>query len=157
MNSPKRIGFVGGWGHHYSQGFPSADASIASAVCGDGYDENAAKSVCARLKAEWYESFDEMLNTFHPDLVSVGSVYGKAGQFIIQALDANLPVVSDKPIAADWETFHTIQRVANSRPCSLVTEYDMRARPEFRGARSVPERDLPTQRSTWRRSRRVGG
>ncbi len=64
-------------------------------------------------------------------------MYARNGEFVVAALERDIPVVSDKPIAADWETLHRIQALTQGTGRVLLTEFDFRARREFRAMRAA--------------------
>ena len=75
-----RIAFIGGLGHNflYGQIDPAGRYAVdAIAWAGDGYDGEAAKTraaACDRVK--WFDDANQMLDTFGPDVVNVGAMYG---------------------------------------------------------------------------------
>jgi predicted dehydrogenase len=135
------IGFIGGCGHHYLRELV-ARKTVTAAVCGDGYDDEAAQSFSRRLSgSHYYETVDAMLSVARPDVISVGSVFGYIGDFVAVALENNLPTVSDKPIAVSREQLDRI-RVQCTPGRRLITEFDARARREFRAARKAVQDGL---------------
>lgn len=148
-SSPPRLAFLGGLGHHYLR-LVIPDTTIdleAVAVTGDGRDDEAARRLAdavgssARVDVKWFDSPGELLDTFKPDVVSVGTIYGHNGELAAQALAHGAAVVSDKPIAATWEQFQALQELtsrADARP--LITEFPFRATNAFVAAhRAVRE------------------
>ncbi|MGA2229315.1 MAG: Gfo/Idh/MocA family oxidoreductase [Tepidisphaeraceae bacterium] len=141
-----KLGFIGGWGHHYLRALlaeKASEISIAPAVAGDGIDADAARRLATALGvATWYDSPEKMFAGFKPDGVSVGAVYGHNGEIIAEALRRNIPVVSDKPVAATWEQLSVLRELAQDQRRILVTEFDFRCRPEFRAAQEAIARKL---------------
>lgn len=134
-----RIGFVGGNGHHYLRGFIKSppDKSVFVAACGDGADDAAAERWGKSHNAQWFDSFDTLCRDFKPDVISVGAVYGRNGEWVAKALEHRVPVVSDKPIASSWKQLDRIHALINETKLNVITEFDMRCRPEFRAARQA--------------------
>jgi len=134
-----RIAFVGGNGHHYLRGFLNDPAAldVRAGACGDGFDDAAAKRWADANKCQWSDSFDDLCKTLQPDVVSVGAVYGKNGEWVARALEHNLPVVSDKPIASTWQQLDRIRELTQKTGLNVITEFDMRCRAEFRAAREA--------------------
>jgi predicted dehydrogenase len=130
------IGFIGGCGHHYLREL--VERKVATAVvCGDGHDDPAAKALAERLSgAHYYDTAEAMLNVARPQVISVGAVYGYNGDFVAAALEHNLPVVCDKPIAASTQQLNRIRMLCIPGR-HLVTEFDARVRREFRAARKA--------------------
>jgi predicted dehydrogenase len=134
-----RIGFVGGNGHHYLRGFIKSppDKDVVVAACGDGYDDAAAERWSKSHACQWYDSFDVLCQDFKPDVISVGAVYGKNGEWVARALERHVPVVSDKPIASTWKQLDRIHQLIDETKLNVITEFDMRCRAEFRAARKA--------------------
>jgi predicted dehydrogenase len=133
-----KLGFIGGWGHHYVRQLLKPDQSpipIQAAVCGDGYDTQAAERLFGTLSsAVWFDDPIRMFNEFQPNAVSIGSIYGHNGDLIAQALRRKIPTVSDKPIAASWEQLGILRDLCRDPNQIVLTEFDFRCRPEFRAA-----------------------
>src|SRR5439155_548896 len=53
--------------------------------------------------AKDYPDAASLLDDFKPDAVSVGTIFGRNGDLVAMALQRNIPVVSDKPIATTRE------------------------------------------------------
>jgi len=134
-----RIGFVGGNGHHYLRGFitspPGKDVAVAA--CGDGADDAAAQRWSNAHACRWYDSFDVMCQDFKPDVISVGAVYGRNGEWVARALERHIPAVTDKPAAATWKQLDRLHELVNQTKLNVITEFDMRCRAEFRAARQA--------------------
>jgi predicted dehydrogenase len=131
-----KIGFIGGWGHHYLRG-AAGEPSVEVAVAGDGRDEAAALRLSKSLGGQWFEDATRMLDNFKPDAVSVGTWYAHNGDWVATALERNIPVVSDKPIAASWQQFERLVKLTADPSRILLTEFDFRAKPEFLAARQA--------------------
>lgn len=147
-----RLAFIGGWGHHYLRGAitdPACGIDSPVAVASDGRDPAAARafanSLIANQKATvtWFDDPLAMLDQFRPEALSVGTVYALNGDFAAEALQQNIPVVSDKPVAASWEQFQRLERLTAGAPHRvLATEFDFRCRPDFVAAKSAVEAGL---------------
>ena len=136
-----RLAFIGGHGHHYLRAALSDPAlHIARPVpfAGDGVDDDKARAMADALgDIQWFEDARRMLDTTRPDAVSVGAVYARNGGFVTEALERDVPVVSDKPVAADWETLRRIQNLTKETNRTLLTEFPFRSQPEFRAVRAA--------------------
>lgn len=135
-----KLAFIGGWGHHYLRA-AVGDAACgigAVAVCGDGHDDAAARRLAGQLPAAaWFDAPQAMLDTFAPDVVSVGAVYGHNADMIALAVQRGIPVVSDKPVAATWAQLDRLESLLRDPARVLITEFDFRSRPCFRAARQA--------------------
>lgn len=137
-----RIAFIGGSGHHHlarilrDEGVPGPHEV---AVAGDGVDELAARNFHAGLaRGQWFDDALAMLHRFKPEAVSVGAVYARNGDWIAQAWERDLPVISDKPVAASLDQLRRLERLARANPRRvLVTEFEYRSNPAFRAARQA--------------------
>jgi predicted dehydrogenase len=135
------VGFIGGCGHHYLRQLVERHTATA-AVCGDGHDDVAARALADRLPgAHYYETVEALFDVARPEVISVGAVYGYIGDFVAAALERDLPTVSDKPIAATRRQLDRI-RVLCTPGRHLITEFDARARREFRAARKAVQEGL---------------
>lgn len=138
---PLRIGFVGGHGHHYLAGalrdeFLHVEATaMASDPPGAGDPEAARKRAERFGDAQWFDSPEEMFDRFKPTVVNVGAVYALNGPIARQALERNLPVVCDKPVAATWDDYHALAAVVQGK--RLITEFNFRAWACFRAVRQL--------------------
>jgi len=136
-----RLAFIGGFGHHYLRAAitdPSCGIDQPVAIAGDGHDNSRAHSFAATIPgARWYTDALDMFDQFRPHAVSIGSVYGFNSDLAALALERDIPVVSDKPIAANWDQFHRLQTLTRDPRRVIVTEFDFRCRPEFIAARQA--------------------
>ncbi len=136
-----RLAFIGGYGHHYLRG-ALADSGAAIErpipVAGDGVDDERARAFAASLgDVRWFDDARDMLDAARPDVVSVGGVYARNGDWAAASLKRDIPVVSDKPVAASWEALHRLQALTEGTSRVLLTEFPFRALPEFRAARAA--------------------
>ena len=135
-----RLAFIGGYGHHYLRHLlrePDA-GQYTVALASDGHDAEAARQLMAKLgQVTWYDDPRHLLDAFGPDVVSVGAVYGYNGDIAALALERDIPVVSDKPIAATWEQLQRLRELTVEKPRILLTEFPFRSQPEFRAARAA--------------------
>lgn len=135
-----KVAFVGGWGHRMLRPMlDEADPKIdAVAVAGDGVDDPRAEDYCRQLgRAEWFSDGRKMLEQFRPDVVNVAGVYGTNARWIVEALRAGIPVVSEKPIATSWEELAAIQAVLAEKGGHLFTEFTFRCLASLRSARQA--------------------
>ena len=70
-------------------------------------------------------------------MVSIGAVYGYNGDVAALALERDIRVVSDKPVAATWEQWHRLRALTDQRSRVLLTEFPFRSQQEFRAARTA--------------------
>jgi predicted dehydrogenase len=139
-----RIAFIGGHGHHYLKNLlHQKDLELEVAASSDGYDTPAAQralpkwTVPHRPAPCWFETPCELFDQFKPDVVSIGAVYAHNGTLAAQALERDIAVVCDKPIAASWSQLEQLRALTENTPRKLLTEFPFRARPEFRAARAA--------------------
>ena len=136
-----RLAFIGGHGHHYLRaalGDPGADIARPVPVAGDGVDDERARAFAASLgDVRWFDDAREMLDTARPDVVSIGAVYAQNSEWIAPALERDIAVVSDKPVAATWEALARLRALTEGTKRLLLTEFPFRARPEFLAARAA--------------------
>lgn len=137
-----KIGFIGGFGHHYLRGALSDDAiaidrPIAFAPSA-AHDDRAAAIAKQLGDVTFYDDAQTLLDRFKPDVVSVGAIYALNGDHAAAALERGIPVVSDKPIAATWAQLGRLRELVQANPASvLLTEFDFRSRAVFRAARQA--------------------
>lgn len=140
---PLRLGFIGGFGHHYLRGALSdPDLTIeALAVAGDGREPDAARGKFKDLldRATWFDDPVAMFDAFRPTVVSIGGVYAHNSGIIVEALRRGVAVVADKPIAATWKALDALREAASDGNKALLTEFDFRSRATFRAARAAVE------------------
>ncbi len=140
-----KLAFIGGNGHHYLKG-ALQDESIAItalAAASDGADPAGAKRNAENLGiSEFFDDTSKMLDSFKPDVVSVGAIYAHNGDCVAACLKRDIPVVSDKPIAGTWEQLAMLRELAAGTNRVIVTEFDFRSRPEFRAARKAVQDGL---------------
>ncbi|MAE64259.1 MAG: hypothetical protein CMJ18_08280 [Phycisphaeraceae bacterium] len=141
MSAALRMAFIGSCGHHYLSRFATGRSPrcAAVAVAPDGCGSAAPMHVVEGI--DGFEHFDDpidMLDRFRPDVLSVGAVYGHNGTFVAAALERDIPVCSDKPIAASWAQLERISSLLDADPRRVVvTEFPMRCDPAFRAARDA--------------------
>lgn len=136
-----RIAFIGGHGHHYLKNLLSrSEGEVEVAVASDGHDEAAARNWIAKISSsspQWFGSPRELFEHFQPEVVSIGAVYGYNGDIVAQALERDIPVVCDKPIAANWAQLDRLRQLTQGNSRVLLTEFPFRSQPEFRAARQA--------------------
>lgn len=116
----------------------ACDIDTPVAVAGDGHDNAAAEALARSIPdARWYTDPANMLDHFLPHAVSIGAMYGFNGDLAALALERDIPVVSDKPIAATWEQFHRLRELARDSRRVIATEFDFRCQPAFVAARQA--------------------
>ena len=136
-----RLAFIGGHGHHYLRAAltdPGVVVERPVPIAGDGIDDEKAKEFGATLgDVRWFDDARDMLDTTGPDVVSIGAVYARNGEWAAADLERGIAVVSDKPVAASWEALARLKTLTEGTEHLLLTEFPFRARPEFRAARAV--------------------
>ena len=139
MSSPRepRVLFVGGSGHHYLR--RAVTDPTRGLFVADPDAPGAAEAMAERGGFAMFDgSLASAVDDFAPDIVSVGTVYGKAGEHVLAARQLGLPVVTDKPAAATWEQLAALEaREAIGGP--ILTEFDWRAQPALRAAKKLVE------------------
>jgi len=139
IDQPLRLAFLGGNGHHYLKGaLNDTGLSVAAVAVAPGYQDadDARRAFAAQVDAgaTWYDSAEALLDGFAPDVVSVGTWYAHNGPVALQALRRGVPTVSDKPVAADWDTLEQLEALLGEDGPVLATEFDFRSRATFRAA-----------------------
>jgi predicted dehydrogenase len=136
-----RLAFIGGFGHHYLRGaLTDASMTIDEPVAyapGSAEDKDADPLAKTGKKVQRFADVASLLRDYRPDVVSVGTVFGRAGDVIAQVLEQDLPVVSDKPVATTWEQLERLRNLTRGNNRVLLTEFDFRSRPSFRAARQA--------------------
>ena len=117
---PLRIGLVGGWGHESVKRYPGAELAWACDA-----DEKA-RDRAAAGNHPVFSSMDELLREFQPDVVYIGSVFGRNGSLAVAAMEQGLPVVSEKPIAADRPTLNRLRELSSTTNLGVIAEFAMR-------------------------------
>jgi predicted dehydrogenase len=127
-----RVLFIGGSGHHYLRSALADpnDALFLADPDAPGAAEAMAERGGFRVNAE---PLAEAAAWFRPDVVSVGSVFGRAGDYVVEAGRLGLPVVTDKPAAASWAQLEALEQIDTP----IVTEFNWRAEPALRAARNL--------------------
>lgn len=136
-----RIGFIGGYGHHYLRQLlrePESQREYSVAAASDGHDAQAARGLSEKIgTSRWFDTPSQLLDEFRPEVVSIGAVYGFNGEVAALALERGISVVSDKPIAATWAQMERLRELTQDKARVLLTEFPFRAQAEFRAARAA--------------------
>lgn len=136
-----RVAMIGGRGHHFiTAAFGSIEGVTLAAVAADGFDDAAERYRNSEVfgDAKYCEDPLAMLDEVKPDLVSIGPRAACNARFICAALERNIHVVSDKPIADSVEELAQIKALLAAKPDRLLlTEFDMRAGDAWRAMRHV--------------------
>jgi len=128
-----KIGIVGGYGHEGLKRLPGAELAWAC----DGYDQQAVTRGAALGCKRIFPSMESLLTDFQPDLVYIGTVYAGNGRLAVQALEQGFDVVSEKPLAADWETLNRLSALTASGERRAIAEFAMRWSAPFQKAREL--------------------
>lgn len=139
-----KIAFIGGHGHFYLQRLlQNPDLPVEIAVSGDGYDDEAAKNTLAKVTTpyraapQWFDSPVALLDEFRPEIVSIGAVYAHNGTLAALALERDIAVISDKPVAVNSPQLERLRALTSGNGRVLLTEFPFRCQPEFRAARAA--------------------
>ena len=137
-----RLAFIGGWGHHVVRGATRDEAMDieAVAVASDRRDDERTRwkfQSDLESGATWYDDPVRMLDEFKPTAVNIGGVYAHDGPLAVEALQRDIPVVVEKPIAATWDDYHALREVTDDTNRVLLTEFASRSTPAFRAARQA--------------------
>lgn len=125
-----KIGIVGGYGHLSVKHYPGVTLIWAL----DGYDE----AVVARADgATVHPSLEAMIAAEAPDLVYIGTAYGRNGLLAVRALELGVSVVCEKPMAADEPTLERLHELTADGKRRIVSEFAMRWSPAFVKAREL--------------------
>lgn len=139
-----KLAFIGGHGHHYLKALTKRpDLELQIAVASDGFDAPAARHSWQKLAAPskneplWFDSPQQLFDEFAPDIVNIGAVYAHNGTIAAQALERDVAVVCDKPIAANWAQLERLRELTKGNARVLLTEFPFRCQREFRAARQA--------------------
>ncbi|MBW3637875.1 MAG: Gfo/Idh/MocA family oxidoreductase, partial [Armatimonadetes bacterium] len=107
-----RLAFIGGNGHHYLRHLLNEKEGVEIAVAGDGSDNDAARGLAQKIGAQlFFETPQALLDEFQPEIVNIGAVYGHNGAIAALALERDIAVVTDKPVAATWEQLERLREL----------------------------------------------
>ncbi len=136
--------FVGGNGHHYLMRTVKEEAAQAVGCACDGVDAEASANLPGRFDTDvpFFDDYHAAMDKLPIDAVSVGAVYAHNGEVVRAALKRGLKVVSDKPIATTWEQLAKIEALCTQKECTLLTEFDLRSRVNFRAAQQAIKQGL---------------
>jgi predicted dehydrogenase len=128
--------FVGGTGHHYLSRLV-ASGRVTGELLVDPTDAEASHQRAKTIGVPAAEGeLADAVEHVDPDVISVGTTYSRNGRYVLEALQTDLPIVSDKPVAVDRATLDAVG-AAVSISTRLISEFDRRARRHFRAAREV--------------------
>ena len=142
MNNEICVAMIGGNGHHYiTKAFGNIPGVRLVAMAADGRDEAILRY---RQEPYWdsavqyFDNYEEMLDAVKPDLVSVGCQPCFNAPAVAAALERNIHVVSDKPIANSCDELDRLKSLTAAKPdLLLLTEFDMRSREAWAAARDA--------------------
>ena len=103
-------------------------------------DPGKMKGFCLQYKLDvpCFTSFDEMCDTIKPDLVIVTTVDVTHAQYVIQALDRKISVVSEKPLCINAEQCRQIREAKARNPeVFAVTSHNARYSPLTQKVKSM--------------------
>lgn len=128
-----KIGIVGGYGHESPRRYPGAEVAWAA----DGYDQKAFERARSHEGAATYSSPEALFSDFCPDVVYVGSAYGRNGRLAIKALERGFPVISEKPLASSEAELRRLTELTVAGRGRVIAEFAMRWSPALREARRL--------------------
>ncbi len=79
----------------------------------------------------------QMLDTVDCDVVAVGDLYADRGRWLLQALQRDKHVISDKPVCIGMEELDAIEREARRRDLCVGCLFDLRDLGAFIGLRNL--------------------
>lgn len=140
-----KIAFIGGNGHFLLRSIVKSanDHSITEvAWAGDGLDDAKAKASFDALDCPvnktWFDDRQAMYEQFKPAAVNIGVRYGRNGDYIAQALQRDIPVLSDKPVAGTAAQLERLKEITQGKAHRIVlSEFPFRANPAFVAARQA--------------------
>jgi predicted dehydrogenase len=128
-----KIAFIGGSGHFYLSALSARD-DVQRAAAGDEY----AQARFADSGATWFDDPRDMLDRFKPDVVNIGAIPGHNGDWVAAVLERDIPIVTDKPVAATWAQLEYVAALCEANPKRIVvTEFPLRCYPAFAAARQA--------------------
>jgi predicted dehydrogenase len=132
-----KLGFIGGSGHFYLSAL-SDRPDVQCAACG-GAD---AKARFADRGVPWFDDPSDMFDSFKPNVVNIGAIPAHNSDWVIAALERNIPAVTDKPVAANWSQLDRITALCDADAKRVViTEFPLRCHRAFAAAHRAVQAD----------------
>jgi len=128
-----KIGLIGGYGHESPRWYPGAELAWAA----DGYDQRALERARTQPGAAAFSSPQDLFADFRPDVVYIGSAYGRNGRLAIEAMESGFPVVSEKPLATSGAELQRIKELTAMGRSRAIAEFAMRWSPSLQEARRL--------------------
>lgn len=137
-----RVGIIGTVGHlnYVLDGIPQLkDATLAAAATGTpGEDLKRIRSHEAFSgKTVFYDDWNAMLDQASLDVVAVCRPYPMNAEATIAALERNIHVVSEKPVATTFDALNRVEEARSKSKARLTAMFSMRFEPSFRAARKA--------------------
>ena len=142
-----RIGLIGAIGHidYVLDGIPQLDeielVAAAKGVPEDDIERVRNHDACSDATT-FYDDWREMLDKERLDIVSVCRPYPMNTEASIAALERNIHVVSEKPVATSLEHLSRLEEAVEKSDARMTAMFTMRFVPAFQAARKAVEDGL---------------
>jgi predicted dehydrogenase len=137
-----RVGLIGTIGHirYVLDGIPALEGvdlvAAAKAIPEDDL-KSASNHPAFSDQTTCYEDWREMLDKEDLDIVSVCRPYPMNAEASIAALERNIHVISEKPVATDLESLARLEEAVQKSEARLTAMFGMRFGPAFQAVRKA--------------------
>jgi len=137
-----RVGLIGTIGHikYVLDGIPQLE-DVELVAAAKGVPEDDLKSVrnheAFNDNTTFYEDWQQMIDKESLDIVSVCRPYPMNTEASIAALDRNIHVISEKPVATSLESLAKLEEAVSKSEARMSAMFGMRFVPAFQAARKV--------------------
>jgi predicted dehydrogenase len=137
----KRIVCIGGWGH-WGEVFKTLETYQDAQLCGvaPAYSGENLDTICGHRLMKGvprFETIRQMVSVTKPDVAIVSSLPGYIAAAVIQAAEAGLDVISEKPLGITLDENRAIERAVKLNNVKLTAIFSMRTLPVFQTARRL--------------------
>lgn len=84
-----------------------------------------------------YDTYTQMLDQVHPDLVVVSPIYGLTGRIIIECANRKIDVFSEKPVAANLKELAAVEHAVTQNGIRFCAMHYLRYTPSFYRAKEL--------------------
>ncbi len=137
----KRILCIGGWGHFFEV-FQTLEKYPGARVCGvaPAFEGEELDWICGLPPAKNVPVFgnaEELLREVPADFCIVSTRPGHIAKAVIQAANAGLDIIAEKPLGITLEETAEVEAAVNANGVRLMAIFSMRAYPVFQTARRL--------------------
>lgn len=139
-----RVGVIGTVGHlnYVLNGIPVLDGVELVAAAAGTPDEDLGRIRAHNAFSDetiFYDDWVTMLDKADLEIVAVCRPYPMNAEATIAALERNIHVVTEKPVATTFDTLNKVEEARAGSSARLTTMFGMRFEPAFRAARKAVE------------------